>query len=42
EYDALTGAVVRTAARVGVEVPANKLMLALLSALPSGEGPHRR
>jgi len=33
EYDALTGAVVRAAERHGVEVPVNRLVLALLAAI---------
>lgn len=33
EYDALTGAVVRTAERHGIDVPANRFVLALLSAI---------
>lgn len=33
EYDALTGAVVRAAERHGVEVPANRCVLALLAAI---------
>lgn len=33
EYDALTGAVVRAADRHGIDVPANRLVLALLAAI---------
>jgi 2-dehydropantoate 2-reductase len=36
EYDALTGAVVRTAERHGIPVPLNRAMLALLEALDKG------
>lgn len=36
EYDALTGAVVRTAERHGIAVPLNRAMLALLEALDKG------
>ncbi|MFD2688907.1 ketopantoate reductase family protein [Streptomyces phyllanthi] len=33
EYDALTGAVVRAAEHHGIDVPANRFVLALLSAI---------
>lgn len=36
EHDALNGAVVRAAARVGVAVPVNRTLLSLLSALDGG------
>jgi 2-dehydropantoate 2-reductase len=38
EYDALSGAVVRTAERHGIPVPLNRAMLALLEALDRGTG----
>jgi 2-dehydropantoate 2-reductase len=39
EYDAITGAVVRAAARAGVAVPANRALLALLARLDPGSRP---
>jgi len=36
EHDALNGAVVRAAARTGVPVPVNRLLLALLARLDPG------
>ncbi len=39
EYDALTGAVVRAGERHGIDVPVNRLILALLAAIgPLGDG----
>ncbi|WP_306371009.1 2-dehydropantoate 2-reductase [Nocardiopsis sp. CC223A] len=37
EYDALTGAVVRAAERHGIDVPVNRLILALTSAIHPGQ-----
>jgi 2-dehydropantoate 2-reductase len=37
EYDALTGAVVRAAEKHHIEVPINRMILALLAAIRPGE-----
>ena len=39
EYDAITGAIVRAAERHGLDVPLNRLVLALLSAIQAAPAP---